>query len=112
MNGNLHQLGEIAAIAKAARKAAGVDVALCPPFTLIAPAVARSNGLAIGAQDVHAAEDGAHTGRVSAAMPKEAHARLVICGHSERRAENHETAANAPTKPGTAPPHGLQHPHH
>src|SRR3546814_14147142 len=99
MNGNLHQLGEIAAIAKAARKAAGVDVALCPPFTLIAPAVARSNGLAIGAQDVHAAEEGAHTGSVPAAMLKEAHARLVIVGHSERRAENHATDPAAISRP-------------
>ena len=43
--------------------------------------------LVIGAQDCHAAESGAHTGCVSVAMIKEAGARLVICGHSERRAE-------------------------
>src|SRR3546814_7304189 len=108
MNGKRHQLGEIAAIAKAARKPAGFDVPLCPPFTLIAPAVARSNGLAIGAQDVHAAEEGAHTGSVSAAMLKEAHARLVIVGHSERRAENHETDADVRAKADTALRHGLQ----
>ena len=93
MNGNLAQLGEIAEIAAAAKAAAGVDVALCLPFTLIAPAVARSNGLAIGAQDVHAAESGAHTGAVSAAMLKEVHAQLAIVGHSERRADHGETDA-------------------
>ncbi len=108
MNGNLHQLGEIAAIAAAAREAAGVDVAVCPPFTLIAAAVARSSGLAIGAQDVHSAESGAHTGNVSAPMLKEAHARLVIVGHSERRAEQHETDAEVRAKAETALRHGLQ----
>ncbi len=91
MNGSLAQLPEIGAIADAARAAAGADVAICPPFTLIAPAVPRSRGMPIGAQDCHAAASGAHTGCVSVAMLKEAGARLVIVGHSERRADQHET---------------------
>ena len=53
MNGGIAQLSELSVIAKAAREASGVDVAICPPFTLIAPAVTRSGGLVIGAQDVH-----------------------------------------------------------
>lgn len=108
MNGSLQQLGEIAAIAAAARQVAGVDVALCPPFTLIAPAVARSGGLPIGAQDVHADESGAHTGSVSAAMLKEVHAQLVIVGHSERRAECRETDAEVRAKALAALRSGLQ----
>ena len=108
MNGNLEQLGEITAIAAAAKEAAGVDVAICPPFTLIAAAVARSGGLPIGGQDVHSAESGAHTGNVSAPMLKEVHARLVIVGHSERRAEQHETDAEVRAKAETALRHGLQ----
>jgi triosephosphate isomerase len=72
MNGNLAQLGELPAIAAAAKKSPGVDVAICPPFTLIAPARARSAGLPIGAQDCHGKESGACTGSVSAAMLKEA----------------------------------------
>lgn len=87
MNGGLAALTEISAIAEAARGAGGVDVAICPPFTLIASAVARSGGLAIGGQDCHWARSGAHTGAISAAMLKEAGAKLVIVGHSERRAE-------------------------
>jgi triosephosphate isomerase len=87
MNGSLAALAELAAIAEAARGAGGVDVAICPPFTLIPSAVARSGGLAIGGQDCHWAPKGAHTGAVSAAMLKEAGARLVIVGHSECRAE-------------------------
>ncbi|HEY0270771.1 MAG TPA: triose-phosphate isomerase, partial [Sphingomonas sp.] len=71
--------------------APGVDVAICPPFTLIERAVARAPGLAIGAQDCHAAARGAHTGCVAAAMLAEAGARYVIVGHSERRADQHES---------------------
>ena len=91
MNGGIAQLGELSAIGRAAREAPGVDVAICPPFTLIAPAVTRSGGLVIGAQDVHSASSGAHTGCVSVAMIKEAGARMAIVGHSERRSNQHET---------------------
>ena len=108
MNGSLAALSELAAIAAAAREAGGVDVAICPPFTLIAPAVARSGGLAIGGQDCHGDESGAHTGSVSAAMLKEAGARLVIVGHSERRAEQGESDSSVRAKAETALRHGLQ----
>ena len=91
MNGSIAALAELAPIAQAARDSGGVDVAICPPFTLIAAAVTRSGGLVIGAQDCHAAESGAHTGCVSAGMIKEAGARLAIVGHSERRADQGET---------------------
>jgi triosephosphate isomerase len=94
MNGGIAALGEIAAIAEAARAAAGADVALCPPFTLIAAAVTRAGGaLEIGAQDCHPKPSGAHTGCVSVPMLKEAGARLVIVGHSERRQDQGESDA-------------------
>ena len=108
MNGSLAELAELGAIVQGAKKAAGVDVAICPPFTLIAPAVARAGGLAIGAQDVHCNPKGAHTGCVSAAMLKEAGARLVIVGHSERRADQHETNADVRDKARAALAQGLQ----
>jgi triosephosphate isomerase (TIM) len=98
MNGNLAALTELGAIAEAARAASGADVAICPPFTLIASAVTRSAGLAIGAQDCHAAASGAHTGCVAVPMLAEAGARLVIVGHSERRADQHETDAEVRAK--------------
>jgi triosephosphate isomerase len=107
MNGNLAQLAELSAIAEAARAAGGVDVAICPPFTLIAPALTRSGGLIIGAQDCHAADSGAHTGSVSVAMIREAGARLVIAGHSERRAEAHESDAEVRAKAVAALKGGL-----
>jgi len=98
MNGSLAQLTELSAIGEAARNAGGVDVAICPPFTLISAAQTRSGGVTIGAQDCHAAESGAHTGCVSVAMIKEAGARLVIAGHSERRADQHESDAEVRAK--------------
>ena len=98
MNGNLAALTELDAIAQAALDHAGVDVAICPPATLIASAVTRAPKLAIGAQDCHFAASGAHTGCLSAAMLREAGAQLVIVGHSERRADNHETDAEVRAK--------------
>ena len=107
MNGSLAQLAELARIAAAAREASGADVAICPPFTLIATAAARSGGLLIGAQDCHPADSGAHTGNISAPMLKEAGARLVIVGHSERRAEQAETDEIVRAKAESALRHGL-----
>jgi triosephosphate isomerase (TIM) len=89
MHGTLAALAQIDAIAAARPET--VDVALCPPFTLIAAACGR--GVMIGAQDCHAAPSGAHTGCIAAAMLSEAGAQLCIVGHSERRADNGETDA-------------------
>ncbi|MDT9597507.1 triose-phosphate isomerase [Sphingosinicella rhizophila] len=108
MNGSRAQLAELSAIAAAAREAAGVDVAICPPFTLISLAAARAGGLAIGAQDCHQSDSGAHTGNVSAPMLKEAGARLTIVGHSERRADQHESDALVSAKAQAAIRHGLR----
>lgn len=106
MNGTLAQLSELDAIAASARANPGVDVAICPPFTLIAPAAARG-GVAIGAQDCHSQGKGAHTGDVSAAMLKEAGATLVIVGHSERRTDHHEGDALVRAKAEAAIAAGL-----
>ena len=108
MNGSRAALAELTPIAAAARAAGGVDVAICPPFTLIPIAVPRAGGLTIGAQDCHAEESGAFTGNVSAPMLTEAGARLVIVGHSERRAEQGESDAFVRAKAETALRHGLQ----
>lgn len=91
MNGSVAALGELDLIAASAGAHPDVDVGICPPFTLIAPAAARAPDLAIGAQDCHARESGAHTGCVSVPMIVEAGASMAIVGHSERRADQHET---------------------
>jgi triosephosphate isomerase len=108
MNGNLAQLSEVSAISEVARNTSGVDVAICPPVTLIASAVARASGLPIGAQDVHQNESGAHTGNVSAPMLKEAGARLVIVGHSERRTDHCESDEIVRAKAEAALAQGFQ----
>ncbi len=108
MNGSLGTLKELPPVAEAARAAPGVDVAICPPFTLIAAAVTRSAGaMRVGAQDCHHAASGAHTGCISAAMIKEAGARLTIVGHSERRADQHETDEEVRAKAEAALSGGL-----
>jgi triosephosphate isomerase len=108
MNGSLAALAEIAAISEAARETPGVDVALCLPATLIAPAAARSGGLPVGAQDVHHRPSGAHTGDISAAMLKEVGAKLVIVGHSERRADHRESDELVRAKAEAALAEGFQ----
>ena len=105
MNGTAADLAEAAAIAAGA--GGGVDVALCLPATLIERAARALPGLAIGAQDVHAAGSGAHTGDISAAMLKDAGASLTIIGHSERREAHGETNADVRAKAESALAAGL-----
>jgi triosephosphate isomerase len=109
MNGSLAALYELDAIGAAAARAPSVDVAICPPFTLIAPAVAKVAGgpVAIGAQDCHWADKGAYTGWTSAAMLIEAGATMAIVGHSERRQYAHETDAEVRRKAEAAIAAGL-----
>jgi triosephosphate isomerase len=108
MHGLKAQLGEVEAIAAAAAANPQVDVALCVPFTLIAPAVAVAGTLPIGAQDLHPADKGAHTGCISGAMLRECGATLTIVGHSERRADQHETSHDVWAKAAAARRHGLR----
>ena len=72
---------------------ANADMLICPPFTLISKvldAVAGS-GIAVGGQDCHMTEKGAHTGDTSAWMLKDLGCSHAIVGHSERRANHGET---------------------
>lgn len=92
MNGTAAALGEAQAVA--AKVFPNVDMALCVPATLIDRAAQAVNGTAlmIGGQDVHPAAIGAHTGDIAADMLVDAGAKLVIVGHSERRADHGETS--------------------
>ena len=108
MNGSLATLRELEAIAAAADRLPGVEVAVALPATLIAPATAQVPMLSIGAQDVHQDEDGAHTGCIAAGMVREAGATFTIVGHSERRADQHETDADVKAKAARAHAHGLR----
>jgi triosephosphate isomerase len=101
MNGLAASEAELARIISGSRDFAGkAEVMICPPATLIAAfaGAARGSSVLIGAQDCHAEPSGAHTGDVSAEMLADAGARAVIVGHSERRADYHETDAQVRAK--------------
>ena len=106
MHGTSAELAEVTSISLAAEVAA-CDVALCVPATLIERAVRGAPGFAIGGQDCHAEEKGAHTGDVSASMLKDAGATLTIVGHSERREAHGETDAAVRAKAEAALAQGL-----
>ena len=70
----------------------GVETVVCAP-TLHLPLLHASlpESVRLGAEDVSAYTNGAHTGDVSAAMLADAGVDWVIVGHSERRAEAGDT---------------------
>ncbi|MGI5870085.1 MAG: triose-phosphate isomerase [Kiritimatiellia bacterium] len=84
----------------------GPEVLVCPPFLSIAAVAAETQDscIALGAQNVHWAANGAYTGEVSAAMLKDAGCTHVIIGHSERRQYFGETdgTVNQRTKAAVA----------
>ena len=66
---------------------AGVDVAICVPFTDLQAMVdsARGSRVEVFAQNMHHEPEGAYTGEISAPMLSELDVRGVVLGHSERR---------------------------
>ena len=107
MHGLSGDIAEIEAIAAATRSYPKVDVALCVPAVLIERAVRAVPGFAIGGQDVHHAEKGAHTGSTSAHMLLDAGAVLTIVGHSERREAHRESDEEVRAKAEAALTSGL-----
>ena len=111
MNGLSASLGEIEAMRRAADagEAGEAELAVFPPFTLLAQAAWKLKGgkLALGAQDCSPEPSGAFTGDISAAMLKDAGAAYVIVGHSERRTLHHETDALVRAKAEAALKAGL-----
>jgi triosephosphate isomerase (TIM) len=107
MHGTRAMLSEARAIDRAAERLIKVEVALAPPFTLIHATRKEAGLIGVGAQDCHAAEGGAHTGDISAAMLKDSGAGFVIVGHSERRANHGEKDADVKAKAESALACGL-----
>ncbi|MFQ3619581.1 MAG: triose-phosphate isomerase [Spirochaetales bacterium] len=60
---------------------------IAPPFTALSAVakVVKGTPILLGAQNMAAAEQGAHTGEVSVIMLKDLGVQSVILGHSERR---------------------------
>ncbi|EKE44319.1 triose-phosphate isomerase [Oceaniovalibus guishaninsula JLT2003] len=86
MNGRAGDLDQIRALAER-HPSPGCEVLICPPATLVARAAALDGSVAIGGQDCHWNDEGAHTGDISAPMLADAGATHVIVGHSERRGD-------------------------
>jgi triosephosphate isomerase len=107
MHGISSDLREVEAIAAEAARYPQVDVALCVPAILIERAARAVPGFAIGGQDVHYADKGAHTGSTSALMVVDAGAVLTIVGHSERREAQRESDAEVKAKAEAALSVGL-----
>jgi triosephosphate isomerase len=96
MNKTVAEAAElIEALTSRSGSMAGVDVAVCPPFTTLAAVVDATRGtpIAVGAQNVHWEDKGAFTGEIAAAMLAEIPVEYVIIGHSERRQYFAETDA-------------------
>jgi len=80
---------------RAAAEPPVAELVVCPPATLlmsVAEALAGSI-IALGGQDCHNELAGAHTGDIAAPMLRDVGCSYVILGHSERRAEHHESDA-------------------
>ena len=87
MNGDkalVEQMQEI--LAGASLK--NMDVVICPPFPYLG---LFDVNLKLGSQNISEFDSGAHTGEVSVSMLQEFKCQYVIVGHSERRADNHES---------------------
>jgi len=102
MNGSRASLDELALMSTGFTPALRqkLDIMICPPATLVLAASQRAvgSGIAIGGQDCHANDAGAHTGDLSAGMLFDAGATAVIVGHSERRADHGESDATVGAK--------------
>ena len=87
-----------------------IDVVIAPPFPLlsaISEELKKTSGIALGAQNVHWLESGAHTGEVSALLLKDLGVTFTIVGHSERRQYYGEKSETVAKRAKGAIEHGL-----
>jgi triosephosphate isomerase (TIM) len=89
--------------------ASPVRTVVFPSFPLLPAVVAElaESEMAVGAQDLHPAEKGAHTGDVSAAQVADTGCTWALCGHSERRRDHGENDALVAAKVAAAVRHHL-----
>ena len=108
MNGSRAALSEARAIGRGAARYPGAQVALAPPFTLIAAMAEAVQDIAVGGQNCHAEASGAFTGDISAPLLADAGASFAIVGHSERRQYHGEDDAAVRAKAEAALEAGLE----
>ena len=82
---------------------------LCPPALLLGAVrdAVGTSAISVGGQDCHTAEQGAHTGDISAPMLADAGCGYVLVGHSERRADHVEDDSLVCAKASAAQSAGL-----
>ena len=101
MNGLAQSANQIHALNDTLKnQPANCDVLICPPATLIMAFSHLLNGsaIALGGQDCHVNENGAHTGDIAPEMLADSGAQYVIVGHSERRMDHQERDADVKAK--------------
>ena len=91
--GNWKMNGSKALVKKMQKQFSGaslinMDVVICPPFPFFGM---FDSNIKLGSQNISQFDSGAYTGEVSTGMLKEFNCQYVIVGHSERRANNHES---------------------
>ena len=100
LNGTRDSVSQLARGIRGAEHEADVDLLVCP-VSLHLPAVAEAlegSGVQWGAQDCAVEASGAYTGEVAAPMLAEFGCTHVIVGHSERRANHHESNEDTANK--------------
>ncbi len=113
-NWKMHMtIDEATSLARAVvEQTAGTDarVLLAPPFTAlhaVSEAISGSH-VELGAQNMAAAESGAHTGEISPGMLTDIGVTSVILGHSERRHDYGESDELIHSKVALALKHGIE----
>jgi triosephosphate isomerase len=96
-------------LVQAGGASAPFDMAVAPPMPILAAIAGETAGspLALGAQDCHAQDTGAHTGDSSPAVLAELGCRYVIVGHSERRQDHGEGDGDVQAKAAAVLRHGM-----
>jgi triosephosphate isomerase len=110
MHGRGAEARELAqAVRDGLKRPRGVEVAICPPFTALAPvgSVLAGSPISLGAQNCHWEDTGAFTGEIAPPMLVELGCKLVILGHSERRHLFREMDEEVSRKVAAALRHGL-----
>ena len=110
MHGSRATVSDFCGALRGARLDAELDVLVFPPVAYLGQFAEgiQGAGVAVGAQDLHPAVQGAHTGGVSGAMIADLGGRWALTGHSERRSEHDESDALVAAKFGAALGAGLK----